>query len=235
MAGEATRSRPSRRSDMNGSGMPVIGMIPSVMPMFSKIWNANIASTPTARACRRSRTTAARCARGARRAARRARCTSRAADEAELLPHHGEDEVGVLLGHVRVLRQRAVEQARAAEAAGDDRGLRLLEVVLGLGLLATRARRSTGRRSSRGGRSCSRRACRSTTTAPTAVTPSSTSTTRAGPGCPATSEDRARAHADHRGRAEVVLHEHEPDRASPASTTATARRHASRSPRCWWQ
>ena len=34
--------------DMNGSGMPVIGMIPMVIPMFSKIWNANIASTPIA-------------------------------------------------------------------------------------------------------------------------------------------------------------------------------------------
>ena len=32
---------------MNGSGSPVIGMMPSVMPMFSNTWNANIASTPT--------------------------------------------------------------------------------------------------------------------------------------------------------------------------------------------
>ena len=32
---------------MNGSGRPVIGMMPSVMPMFSNTWNANIASTPT--------------------------------------------------------------------------------------------------------------------------------------------------------------------------------------------
>jgi len=29
--------------------MPVIGMMPMVMPMFSKIWKAKIASTPTAR------------------------------------------------------------------------------------------------------------------------------------------------------------------------------------------
>ena len=28
---------------MNGSGMPVIGMMPIVMPMFSNTWNANIA------------------------------------------------------------------------------------------------------------------------------------------------------------------------------------------------
>ena len=34
--------------DMNGSGIPVIGMIPIVMPTFSKIWIANIARTPMA-------------------------------------------------------------------------------------------------------------------------------------------------------------------------------------------
>ena len=34
--------------DMNGSGMPVIGMMPIVIPMFSKTWIANIASTPMA-------------------------------------------------------------------------------------------------------------------------------------------------------------------------------------------
>jgi len=34
--------------DMNGNGMPVIGMIPIVMPTFSKIWIANIARTPIA-------------------------------------------------------------------------------------------------------------------------------------------------------------------------------------------
>ena len=32
---------------MNGSGIPVTGMIPMVMPMFSNIWKASIASTPT--------------------------------------------------------------------------------------------------------------------------------------------------------------------------------------------
>ena len=33
---------------MNGNGMPVIGMMPMVMPMFSNTWIANIASTPIA-------------------------------------------------------------------------------------------------------------------------------------------------------------------------------------------
>ena len=38
--------------------------------------------------------------------AKRARSTA-AADEAELLPHRGEDEVGVLLGHEAALGLRA--------------------------------------------------------------------------------------------------------------------------------
>ena len=33
--------------DMNGRGMPVIGMIPMVIPTFSKIWNMRNESTPT--------------------------------------------------------------------------------------------------------------------------------------------------------------------------------------------
>ena len=32
---------------MNGRGMPVIGMMPIVIPTFSKTWNTNIDSTPT--------------------------------------------------------------------------------------------------------------------------------------------------------------------------------------------
>ena len=31
---------------MNGKGIPVTGMIPIVIPMFSKIMNVNIDSTP---------------------------------------------------------------------------------------------------------------------------------------------------------------------------------------------
>ena len=34
--------------DTNGSGRPVTGMIPSVMPMFSNVWNANQQITPDA-------------------------------------------------------------------------------------------------------------------------------------------------------------------------------------------
>jgi len=31
---------------MNGSGIPVMGMRPIVIPMFSRIWNVHIAMTP---------------------------------------------------------------------------------------------------------------------------------------------------------------------------------------------
>ena len=32
---------------MNGSGMPVMGINPMHIPMFSKIWNVHIATIPT--------------------------------------------------------------------------------------------------------------------------------------------------------------------------------------------
>ncbi len=33
--------------ETNGSGMPVTGMIPRVIPMFSKMWNSNMQRMPT--------------------------------------------------------------------------------------------------------------------------------------------------------------------------------------------
>ena len=36
-------------ADTNGSGMPVIGMMPSDIPMFSNIWKASHATMPVAR------------------------------------------------------------------------------------------------------------------------------------------------------------------------------------------
>ena len=72
---------------MNGSGMPVTGMIPMVMPMFSKIWNANIARTPThTRVPKKSR--ASRAVRQVRHITMAKSASSDGgADEAELLPH----------------------------------------------------------------------------------------------------------------------------------------------------
>ena len=126
---------------MNGSGMPVIGMMPIVMPMFSNIWNASIASTPTHTSTpKKSR---------ASRAVRHVRHITIAnsaeqhdrADEAELLPHRREDEVGVLLGHEAALGLRAVLETLAGEPPVGDGLLRLLLVVRG----ALRWCRSRGR------------------------------------------------------------------------------------------
>ena len=72
---------------MNGSGMPVTGMMPMVMPTFSKIWNTSIASTPTQTSVpKKSR--ASRAVRQMRHTTM-AKSASRtaAADEAELLAH----------------------------------------------------------------------------------------------------------------------------------------------------
>ena len=112
--------------DMNGSGMPVIGMMPIVMPMFSNTWNAKIASTPTASSVPKKSddSSAVRQSRHDQHAVEADQ--RRAAEEAELLAHHGEDEVGVLLGHVRpFLVCRPLNRPCARDPAGDDRDLRL--------------------------------------------------------------------------------------------------------------
>src|SRR5581483_2234430 len=54
------------------------------------------------------------------------------AGEAELLAYRGEDEVGVLLGHVAEPGLAALEQPLAERAACADRSLRLVDVVLRL-------------------------------------------------------------------------------------------------------
>ena len=53
------------------------------------------------------------------------------ADQAELLAGHGEDEVGVLLGHEAGARLRAVEEPLAEQPAVADRDPGLLDVVAG--------------------------------------------------------------------------------------------------------
>ena len=112
--------------------MPVTGMMPIVIPTFSKIWNISMASTPTHTSMPNS--SRASCAvRQMRQTMMQNSASSVAgADEAELLAHRGEDEVGVLLGHVAEPGLAALEQSLAERAAGADRGLRLVDVVLRL-------------------------------------------------------------------------------------------------------
>ena len=118
---------------MNGSGMPVIGMMPIVIPTFSKIWNTNIARTPTQTSVPKS--SRAGCAVLQTRHTMIASRPSRVAppSEAELLPDRSEDEVGVLLGHVAEAGLVATEETLAGEPARADGDLGLVEVV---GLLA---------------------------------------------------------------------------------------------------
>ena len=98
--------------DMNGSGIPVIGMIPIVMPTFSKIWIANIASTPMATSVPK-KSDDSRAMRQSRQAKQRVEQQQRgAADEAEVLADRGEDEVGVLFGHEAVLGLHARRRSR---------------------------------------------------------------------------------------------------------------------------
>ena len=91
--------------------MPVIGMMPVVIPMFSKSWNTSIderAGTdehPEQVARQRAD---APYSPGEHRVEEQ---DDRGADEAQLLTGDGEDEVGVLLGHVREVRLRALEVA----------------------------------------------------------------------------------------------------------------------------
>src|SRR5262249_31785252 len=84
------------------------------------------------------------CSPGAPHEQREEREEQRTADEAELLPHDREDEVGVLRGHVAQVRERAVEQTGALEAAVADRLLRLVQGVLREGRAVGVVRRVQG-------------------------------------------------------------------------------------------
>ena len=91
--------------------MPVIGMMPIVIPTFSNTWNTNIDRTPTQISVP-SGSRASWAVRQIRQAMIDSRAEQRAgADEAELLPHRREDEVGVLLGHDVEPGLGALEQA----------------------------------------------------------------------------------------------------------------------------
>ena len=122
-------------------------MIPITIPTFTNIWIANIEAMPAATYVPNGSFD-----RHAMRIARQSSSANSASsahrsDEPELLPHHGEDEVGVLLGHVVQVRLRAVQVSLAEEAAGPDRDLRLVEVVpdVGGGVAIDRGTPSAGR------------------------------------------------------------------------------------------
>ena len=89
-----------------------MGMIPMVMPAFWKTLKAMKAKRPLQiRRPKMSRATTAACS--TRQAITPSSASSPTdADEAQLLGHGGEDEVGLLLGDVAEIRLRPVPDAR---------------------------------------------------------------------------------------------------------------------------
>ena len=99
--------------------------------MFWKAWKPNQQAMPAA-ATRPKTSSAWRAMTRARQMTRRQQRDQQAgAHEAELLPRHREDEVGLLLGHEAGARLGAVEQALPEQAAVADRDPGLLDVVAG--------------------------------------------------------------------------------------------------------
>ena len=98
----------------NGSGMPVTGAMPIVMPTLTKIWNRNAKAMPPA-------TMAANASRAPRRLERAPDHEQieaeqdRGADEAALLGERGEDEVGGVLGQVVEMGLGSVRDAASAK------------------------------------------------------------------------------------------------------------------------
>ena len=130
----------------NGSGIPVTGAIPIVMPTLTKIWKRNAITIPPA--------TIAQNASRAIVIMRRPRQTieqveaeqQRRAEEAALLGERGEDEVGVVLGQVVQPRLRRTLDAAPVETARVNRRDRLRLVVGGTGRILLEIREVEPRR-----------------------------------------------------------------------------------------
>src|SRR5215217_902037 len=105
-----------------------MGMMPTVMPMLTKAWKASMDTTPAA-----SRAPKGPSKGGDPKAAPEQQPEQgeqgHGAGEAELLADHGEDEVGLLLGHVLEVGLGAAQVALAADPAGADGDQGLPRVV----------------------------------------------------------------------------------------------------------
>ena len=212
--------------------------MPIVMPMFSNTWNANIASTPTATSVpKKSDDSSGDAPQAPHQQCRRARSATAPPTKPSSSPTDGEDEVGVLLGHVRVLRLAALEQARRRRSPPVTiADLRLLEVVLGLRLVAGGSSpvdwsRKLAMRSILYASTCRSRPPRR----PAVIAEQQQHADVRGLGARRRRGPRPRTRTITSVVPEVVLHEHERRSATPAIAIATASRQASRSPRCWWQ
>ncbi len=106
-------------------------MMPRHMPTFWNAWKPNQQAMPAAAS--RPKTSSVRVAIASARQITSAeqRDQHAGAEQPELLPRHGEHEVGVLLGHEPGAGLRAVEQPLAEQPAVADRDPGLLDVVAG--------------------------------------------------------------------------------------------------------
>ena len=110
------RSSTSRRSETNGSGMPVIGATPIVMPTLTNTWNTNAKTSPPATiALYRSRR-AGDDLQAAPDDEQVEQQQDRGAEEAALLGERGEREVGRVLGQVVEARLRRAGDAAPAHS-----------------------------------------------------------------------------------------------------------------------
>ena len=113
---------------MNGSGSPVTGMIPIVIPMLTKTWKVNMAAMPRAtRAPNRSRAVG-----GDHQQSpndhQEGGDHEDPADESQLFADRGEDEVGALLGDILEVGLLTLEETFAGELARAHRKLALTHV-----------------------------------------------------------------------------------------------------------
>ena len=111
--------------------MPVMGMMPMVMPAFWNTLKATKVKSPVH--TRRPKTSRDWPAARRTRQAMTPRSDKQpdGADEAQLLTHGGEDEVGRLLGHVAEVGLRPVQEPGPEEPARADGVLGLGRVVDG--------------------------------------------------------------------------------------------------------
>ena len=109
--------------------MPVTGMMPMVMPMFSKQLKAKKTKTPM-QMMRPIVSLARRPMRKSRNATKASnRRIEHRSDEPQLFADGREDEVRVLFGHVAEVRLKALEETRAVQSARADGVLGVVDVV----------------------------------------------------------------------------------------------------------
>ena len=116
-------------TETNGSGMPVIGAMPIVMPTFTKTWNRNANTIPAATIAPYRSEARRHDLQPAPDDEQVEKQEHGCADEAALLGDRGEREVGRVRRQIVERGLGRAGHAAAADTAGADRDLRLRQVV----------------------------------------------------------------------------------------------------------